>query len=72
MPTQSDRISVLPTPVLLSRKQAAQVLSINIDTLDRLVRAGKISAKKMGRLVKFDAAELQRFANELPAWEPSA
>ena len=71
MPTKTDPTGSHPKPLLLSRKQTAAVLAgISVWTVDDLVRAGKLTAKKLGARVVFDADEVARFANELPAWEP--
>lgn len=70
MPSPSPKTTVLPEPVLLSKRQAAHALAISIWTLDELVRAGQLAAKKLGSRVVFDPDEIRRFADNLPAWEP--
>lgn len=43
---------------------------ISQDKLMDLVRAGRLNAKQLDARVVFEVAELQRFIEELPSWEP--
>ena len=56
--------------ILLGKKDAAAALSMSTRRLDQLVAAGEIAAVRDGGQVKFRPAELKRYADELPAWEP--
>lgn len=47
--------------LLLTRHEAAQVLSISVDTLDRLRNIGYIKCVRIGWRVYYAAAELQAF-----------
>lgn len=58
------------TPVLLSKRDAAAALAMSVRHLERLVSAGEIAAVRDGGSVKFKPAELQRYADALPSWEP--
>jgi excisionase family DNA binding protein len=53
----------MTTHILVSRYDAADALSISFVTLDRLVKAGKIRATKVGRRVMFQERDLQSFAD---------
>lgn len=59
-----------PEKLLYTRKQAAAALAMSERRLDRLVACGDVVAVRDGRMVKFTAAELQRFVAALPAHEP--
>ncbi len=47
---------------LLSRRVAAQSLSISLRTLDSLIAAGKLTVRRIGRRVLIEPAELERFS----------
>lgn len=47
--------------LLLTRNEAAQMLSISVDTLDRLRNSGDIKCVPIGARVYYAAAELQAF-----------
>jgi len=38
--------------------------------LDELTRMGALAAKRDGRSTKYDIAELDRYATDLPEWGP--
>ncbi|AER47614.1 hypothetical protein DS6A_60 [Mycobacterium phage DS6A] len=58
-------------PVLLNKRDAAAALGgISIRRLDTLVRDGRLTPVMLGATVMFTPAELARFADELPSWEP--
>jgi excisionase family DNA binding protein len=44
MPVPSRRVD----PVLVSKEQAAELLSVDLDTLDRLIRQGDLPTKLVG------------------------
>jgi excisionase family DNA binding protein len=51
---------------LLSKEDAATYLSISDRHLRRLVAGGQIKPKRIGTMVRFHIAELDRFIAELP------
>ena len=51
--------------LLLSREEAAAVLSISVDTLDRLANAGQIKRLKIGAKTCYHMAEVRKFAARL-------
>ncbi|QNO01069.1 hypothetical protein [Mycobacterium phage CELFI] len=57
-----------PDRLLVTRPEAARILSLSVPEIDRLRLAGKLLAKKHGSKVLFPMKELERFANDLP-WE---
>ena len=48
--------------LLYSRKEAAALLNISYITVDRLVKAGKLPCRRLGRRVLFNLPALQAFA----------
>lgn len=50
--------------IFVSRHDAADMLSISLPTLDRLVRDGKIRHSKLGSRVLFTITDLNCFAEE--------
>jgi hypothetical protein len=70
-PAVKAEINVAITPRLVDKRTAALMLgAISIDQLEKLVAAGELGPKKIGTRVVFDVAELERFAAELPSWQP--
>ncbi|KQH80019.1 hypothetical protein AO501_33900 [Mycobacterium gordonae] len=55
--------------ILVDRHEAAGRLSISVSEIDRLRRIGEIVARRHGRRILFPVAELQRYADTLPADE---
>jgi excisionase family DNA binding protein len=55
-------------PLLVTRQEAARLLSLSIREVDNLRRAGRLLAKRHGTKVLFPVAELERYADMLP-WE---
>jgi Helix-turn-helix domain len=51
--------------ILVSRYVAADALSISFVTLDKLRKAGKIRATKIGRRVMYSPADLQKYADRV-------
>jgi excisionase family DNA binding protein len=47
---------------LLSRRDAAQSLSISLRTLDHLIAGGKLTVRHIGRRVLIEPAELEQFS----------
>ncbi|GAS88406.1 helix-turn-helix domain-containing protein [Mycolicibacterium brisbanense] len=59
---------VLPPPLLVTRPEAARILSLSVREIDRLRLSGKLLAKRHGGKVLFPFAVLERYAESLP-WE---
>jgi excisionase family DNA binding protein len=53
-------------PIALSPRDAAQFLSISKRTLSRLIRAGKVEARKAGPRTLVDVASLKAYYASLP------
>ena len=47
--------------LLITRKEAAEALSISVDTLDELRRSGKIRSVNIGARVYYNPDELRSF-----------
>lgn len=52
----------MPEQILLSKRQAAQVLSISVRTLDKLILSRKLPTHKIGRRVLILRSSIERFA----------
>ena len=52
----------MPEQILLSKRQAAQTLSISIRTLDKLILSKELPIQKIGRRVLISRSSLERFA----------
>lgn len=52
----------MPEQILLSKRQAAQALSISIRTLDKFISSGKVPVRKIGRRVLIPRASIEHFA----------
>ena len=50
--------------LLIPRKEAAKALSISVDTLDELQRAGKIKCVNIGARVYYSPEELRAFVTK--------
>ena len=48
--------------ILYSRREAAQVLSLSLRCIDYLIENGELLARRIGRRVLIERAELERFA----------
>ncbi|GAY15538.1 helix-turn-helix domain-containing protein [Mycobacterium sp. shizuoka-1] len=57
-----------PLPLLVTRPEAARILSLSESEIDNLRRAGRLHAKRHGKKVLFPVTELERFVDLLP-WE---
>lgn len=53
-------------PLLLTKRAAAEALSLSESEVDRLRRAGRLLAKKCGNRVLFPVSELEKFVESLP------
>jgi len=64
-------VNVSIEPEFLDKKTTCHVLGdISLDRLEALMRAGEIVPKVIGSRVVFPVAEVRRFAQECPSWEP--
>ena len=52
----------MPEQILLSKRQAAQSLSISIRTLDKLILTKQLPVHKIGRRVLLSRASIEKFA----------
>jgi len=52
----------MPEQLLLSKRQAAQTLSISLRTLDKLITSKKLPIQKIGRRVLISRSAIERFA----------
>jgi excisionase family DNA binding protein len=59
---KSGREMNMPEQILLSKRQAAQTLSISLRTLDKLIGAKKLAIHKIGRRVLISRTTIERFA----------
>ncbi len=59
-----------PAKRLYSRAAACEYLDKSATELDRMIRRGEILAKRDGRRVVIDVAELDRYIDRLPSLEP--
>lgn len=59
---------VQPESLLVTRPEAARILSLSVAEIDNLRRAGRLLAKKHGSRVLFPMSEPEKFVSRLP-WE---
>lgn len=59
----------MSTPLLVSRKQAAEALSVSVPTLCALIQRGLLRPVRIGSRVLLSWSELQRFAESGAASE---
>jgi excisionase family DNA binding protein len=52
----------MPEQILFSKRQAAQVLSISLRTLDKLILLKKLPVHKIGRRVLISRNSIEQFA----------
>ncbi len=52
--------------LLYSRREAATLLNVSYVTIDRLVKAGKLPCRRLGRRVLFNPSDLRTFAATAP------
>ena len=51
-------------PILVSKREAATLLSVSMRTIDNLLRAGERRPRRVGKRVLFSRTELDRFARQ--------
>jgi excisionase family DNA binding protein len=56
--------------ILVTRSEAARLLSLSVREIDELRRSGQILARRHGRKVLIPVTELRRYADSLPSDEP--
>jgi excisionase family DNA binding protein len=56
--------------ILVTKVEAARRLGISVREIDNARTNGTLASKKHGTKVRIPVAELERFAEALPAWEP--
>lgn len=61
MAARATRRSVPADPNILNRRQAAELLGLNVETVARLARTGKLPARKVGRQWRFSKQRLQEW-----------
>jgi excisionase family DNA binding protein len=52
----------MPEHILLSKRQAAQTLSISLRTLDKLIASKTLPVHRIGRRVLISRSAIERFA----------
>jgi excisionase family DNA binding protein len=52
----------MPEQILLSKRQAAQTLSISLRTLDKLIVLKRLPVHRIGRRVLISRSAIERFA----------
>lgn len=50
--------------LLIGKREAAEMLSVGVSTLDRLVAAGEVPSIRLGGSVKFSVEQLKQMVNE--------
>lgn len=53
---------------LLTRQQAADIIGCNVRTIDRRIRSGDLPARRSGRMVRIDPADLDRMFSDPKRW----
>lgn len=56
--------ALVPSKLLYSKKEAAQLLSLSVRSVDNLTVAKELKAVKIGKSVRFHHDELERFAKK--------
>jgi excisionase family DNA binding protein len=69
MPTPSRPQQSTPalSRLAVNRRDAADAISVSVDTLDRLIGAGEIRCIRRGRLVLISSRELERWVESQQA-----
>ena len=52
------------TPILVSKRDAAQLLNLCVRTIEQLIRRRELPAKRVGKRVLILREDLERFARE--------
>ncbi len=50
--------------LIVTREEAAEALRLSLRTVDKLLAAGEMSARRVGRRVLIPRSEIERFASE--------
>jgi excisionase family DNA binding protein len=59
-------MSPSPSPLVLTRDEAAAAARLSKDKIDRAIRTGELKAKKNGRSVLIPVQALQSYLENLP------
>jgi excisionase family DNA binding protein len=59
-----------PNPIFACRAEAAGALGIGLNKLDKLIASGELKAVKVGHRIKVAWAELHRYAESRPVFQP--
>lgn len=51
-------------PLVLSTRQVADILSVHINTVKRLITRGELPASKIGRVLRIGKADLKQYLDE--------
>jgi hypothetical protein len=70
--TLSPPATALPHPQLRSRQYVRSVLQCSMGHIDNEVKRGNLRPKLMGKKVCFTDAEIARYIDALPEWQPKA
>ncbi len=69
-PCRTSRAPDITTRLLYGRREAAQLLSISVRSLDYMVADGRLRCRRIGGRVLLTPQELARFVDSLPVTEP--
>ena len=53
-----------PPPLLIDRRTAARMLAICPRTIDAMARRGELPAVRIGRAVRFDCRDIEKFIEQ--------
>jgi excisionase family DNA binding protein len=62
LPMPGDKREEWMKDLVVTREEAAEVLRLSLRTVDKLLAAGQIVARRVGRRVLIPRAEIERFA----------
>lgn len=62
-------MSTASEPLLYDRKTTARLLSVSIRTVDYMLEAGKLTAKRIGSRVLIPSVQVRKLAET--GWQPS-
>lgn len=69
----SDTTELLAEPKLVDFETACRMLgNMSREMLRQEMTAGRINAQTIGRKIVFRPAELERYAEARPSWEPKS
>jgi excisionase family DNA binding protein len=62
---QASRAALFSMPLFVSRTRAAQMLAVSVQSIDKLVKQGKLPAIYVGRAVRIKLASLEAYTEEV-------